>query len=65
MDFLKTEVEFGEAESEGVPYRHSTVSNFLDEEEDDTDLAYGFSEVSTLGGEEFRLETAYVLRERN
>lgn len=65
MDFLETQVELGEAEGDGVLYGDAAVSNFLEEEEDDTDLADYFSGVSSLSGEELGSETAYRLRERN
>ncbi|KAF7806104.1 hypothetical protein G2W53_038265 [Senna tora] len=41
------------------------ISNFLEEEKDDGDLAYYFPGVSSLGGEGFGLETANGVSERD
>lgn len=52
MDFLKSEMELREAESEGISYGNSKIFDFLKEEKDDGDLAYDFPRVSSLSWEE-------------
>lgn len=61
VDFLEGEVKLGEAEDDGVRERNGTVLNFVEEYEKDTNLAYCFSCVSFLGGEEVGFVVAYVL----